>query len=517
MKKILMLALVAIFGIVLVGCDFGGNNNTTTTTTAAETTTAGQTTAATTAVTTTGSQTTTDSGTTTAQTTAGTTTEEVDFCETNPFAPSCITSDNIVLSYADWGDQELNQALIDSFMELYPNIDVVLRQDITGSGGAFMNNLVNAQAAGLLPDVFAVDSVPLAITNGMVMDVSEYWDMDPDTQYVYPNIQDSAVYNGQRFAIPSFQFIKGVFVNITLLETYNITIPDKDWTYDEFMALARQIRQLGAGDTVFGLETWDWGFDFKELFPTQDDANMGYNTWDGTQFNFTNQAWIDAFQEEIDFVDQQITVSLTPEQLEELGGPSFWPFYEGLVGFRIDGSWQLNIVDQMYDEKELEVGFWPYPGGADGQFPPTILDFASVSSQTDYPKEAYLLAKWMTFGKEGWNTRLDLMDERGDFYIDRFPVADYPEIWDRAEFYIDYIEGVRESVELLQYSKPDLNKWLPGYGAFFEWVANEENDYWTRIAAGEVTPDSFAQIWEDKINELVQAELAAIGTGDDEE
>jgi multiple sugar transport system substrate-binding protein len=241
--------------------------------------------------------------------------------------------------------------------------------------------------------------------------------------------------------------------------------------------------------------------DFDSIWPTQDFADVGYNTFDGEKFNFTSQAWIDAYNAKLDLYARNVVAAHTEEELAILG--DIWPWLEGYIGFKIDGSWNLWMIDQMRDEYGLDVGFWPYPGGAAGQFPPTILDFTVVSSQTENPEEAYLLAKWMTFGRQGWATRLDVMEERGDLYLDRFPVADYPEIWERASDYLDYVEGVRESVELFEFSKPDVDKSLPGYKEFWEWVNNDDNQYFTRISEGLITPEVFASEWETKINELV--------------
>jgi multiple sugar transport system substrate-binding protein len=435
-------------------------------------------------------------------------------CDVTPDDPSCDegnnnVTENIVLSYADWGDQELNQALIDAFEAEYPNIEVELRQDIQGSGGEFTGNLLNAQAAGILPDVFAIDNVPTGISNGMALDIAPYWDADPDTDLIYPNISATGVYNGYRLAMPSFQFVKGIYLNITLFETYNIDIPDKDWTYDEFIQIAIDLRQAGKNDYVFGIDPWYGDLDFEAIFPTQDFADVGYQTWDGTQFNFTSDAWIDAYNTKLDLWAQNVVGSYTEEELAALGVT--WPWYDGLIGMKIDGSWNMWMIDGMYEERGQEVGFWPYPGGDAGQFPPTILDYVMVSSQTEHPEEAYLLAKWMTWGKEGWLARLEAQQERGDLYLDRFPIADYPEVWTAAEDYIDYVEGLRENVELFEYSKPDVDKWLPGYKQFWEWVGNEENDYWTKISEGLVTPEVFAEAWETKINELVQESIAQIG------
>ena len=434
--------------------------------------------------------------------------------DTDPSDPSNPSdpggTNEIVLSYADWGDQELNQALIDAFMEEYPNVRVELRQDITGAGGEFTANLLNAQAAGVLPDVFAIDNVPTGLANGMLLDITEYFDADPETELIYPNIKDAAVYNGARYAIPSFQFIRGVYLNITLFERYNIDIPEKDWTYEEYVDIAREIRQAGRNDLVYGIDPWFGTLNLESIIPMQDAADVGYNTWDGEQFNFTSQAWIDAYNLNLQLNSENVVAAYTEEELATLGAEA-WPWFDGYIGMRVDGSWNMWMIDDMFEQNGIEVGFWPYPGGDAGQFPPSILDFSVVSSQTENPEEAYLLAKWMTFGQQGWQVRLDAMEERGDMWLDRFPITDVPEIWDRADQYVDYIEGLRESVDKFDQAKPDVDKWLPGYKSFWEWVNNEENDYLNRIAQGLVTPEVFAAEWEEEINRRVSTALTDLG------
>lgn len=422
-------------------------------------------------------------------------------------------TEEIVLSYADWGDPELNQELIDAFMAEYPNIRVDLRQDITGAGAEFTGNLLNAQAAGVLPDVFAIDNVPTGLANGMLLDVTEFWDADEDTELIYPNIAETAVYNGKRFALPSFQFIKGIYLNITLFNTYNIPLPEKDWNYDEFVDIARQIRQAGKNDYVYGIDPWYGALDFESIWPTQDFEDVGYNTWDGAQFNFTSQAWIDSYNAKLDLMGENVVAAYTEEEMAAIGEDT-WPWYAGLIGMKIDGSWNMWMIDDMYNDNNIEVGFWPYPGGDAGQFPPTILDYQVVSSQTEHPEEAYLLAKWMTFGRQGWLTRLEIMKDRGDLYLDRYPVADYPEVWEEARGFINYVEGLRESVDLFEFSKPDVDKWLPGYKQFWEWVGNEENDYYNKIDQGLVTPEVFASEWEDQINFMVEHALDDLDLGE---
>ena len=482
MKKILIFMVLGLVSLVLVAC----GEITTVPTTNAPTTLAP----------------TTVAPTTQAPTTGLITTGQQSTQSTTQYIPT----EEIVLSYADWGDAELNQLLINAFEAKYPNIQVDLRQDITGSGAEFTGNLINAQAAGVLPDVFAIDNVPTGYYNGMLLDITEYWDNDPETDLVYPNIAETAIYNGQRYAVPSFQFIKGIFINMNLFDTYNIPLPDYDWTYTDFIDIAREIRQVGKNDYVYAIDPWYGSLDFETTFPMQDYAEVGYNTWDGTQFNFTSQAWIDAYNLKLQLMSENVVAAFTEQEMSIIG-TDIWPWYDGYIGMKIDGSWNLWMVEQMYAERDIELGFWPYPGGDAGQFPPTILDYQVVSSQTEHPEEAYMLAKWMTFGREGWAVRLQAMRDRGDLMIDRFPVSNIPEIWEDIEDFTFLIQGLQENVDLLPYGKPDTDKWLPGYKQFWEWVGNPENDYWNRINDGLVTPEVFASEWETQINAMVAAAL----------
>ncbi len=416
----------------------------------------------------------------------------------------------IVLSYADWADDDINQALIDSFMEEYPHIRVELRKDISGTGGEFTLNLLNAQAAGVLPDVFAIDNVPTGYTNGMILDITEYWDADPETAYVYPNAAETAIYNGSRYAIPSFQFIKGILINMTLLDRFNIDHPPFDWTYEDMYDLAVEIRRAG-DEYVYGIEGWFGDLDFEAIWPTQDCADTGYQTWDGERFHFNSDPWINAYERKLDLYDEDAVADYDEDDLVEMGVD--WPWAEGYVGMNIEGSWMFWMIQTMYQEHGQEVGFWPYPGGEAGQFPPTILDYIVVSSETRHPEEAYKLAKWMTFGREGWHTRIDIMEEQDDLiYLDRFPVADFDDVWDRIDPYIDMVYGLRASIDLLEDSKPDVDKWLPGYKEFWEWV--EENEYWDDIFEGNISPSEFAPEWEEELNRRVREALEEEGQED---
>ncbi|MFA6801350.1 MAG: ABC transporter substrate-binding protein [Acholeplasmataceae bacterium] len=450
-----------------------------------------------------------------------------------------VVSQKISLTYADWGDQEFNQKMIDAFMEKYPDIEVSLRTDISGSGATFTGNLIDAAQVGILPDVFATDNVPTIVNAGLTYDVSDIWDADVDTPYVYDDIASTAVYNGHRFAVPSFQFLKGILINLDIFEEANLSTTDsyridndgypvKDWTPEEMIAIAKAIKNYTPDDPanlVIGMDTWYGSADFQQVWPMENDADVLYDTWNGSSFNYLSDDWIYAMEQKVAL--QQLTdgtiTNYTTEDLAEYAELSTYLIQTGYGAMDIEGSWQFWVINSALEESNIHLGFWPYPSGEAGLFPPTILDYQAISAQTKHPEEAFLLAKWMTFGQDGWDARLTILEEQraeeiaaGELptYLDRFPIADYPAIWERVDALVDGIEGIEYTFDRIEYAKPDLDKWLPGYKDFWAWVSDTENNpyNWTNlVTAGPNAVPTYAQEWNDKVNEIVQAALLALG------
>lgn len=442
---------------------------------------------------------------------------------------------NITLSYADWGEASFNRKMLDAFENKYPHIKVELREDIGGSGDEFTGNLINAAQADLLPDVFATDNVPTIVNAGLTLDVAKYWDNDDDASLVYPNVSLAGLYNGKRYGVPSFQFIKGIMINKTIFEKANLRtipgkyridqkgLPVKDWTFSEFIEIAKAITNIPGTETdaVVGLDTWFGASDFQQVWPMMDNANMQYDTWDGEKFHYNTDSWIEAMKAkvELDQLQDGTTLNLPAEITGMYDYLNGLYISQGYVAMDIEGSWQFAQINVAKDNG-IDLGFWPYPSGSEGLFPPTILDFQAVSSQTQHPEEAFLLAKWMTFGKDGWEARLDILEankkekeakgENPDFLIG-FPIADYPGHAERIEALVSGIDGLQYSLDRMEYSKPDLDKWLPGYKDFWQWALDPDNSfsYEQLLIQGSGAVETFAVEWESKVNELVREQMAA--------
>ena len=418
----------------------------------------------------------------------------------------------VTLSYASWGDANLDALLIAEFEKTHPGVTIFRDTSITGTGNSFTANLVTAAQGGVLPDVFITDNVPTVIENGLVSDVQEYWNKDEDAKLVYSNIANTAVYNGVRYAIPSFQYIKGMLVNKTLLDNIGAEIPSYSWTFEEFKqycmdyANKAQIEYNGQQVPVQGVNGFapnggEGTLGFEQVMPCQDSDTLLYDAYDGTNFNYTDPLWIKYRAETDYFFANGLVESLSAEDKEAMYGASdAYLFQEGVVMFGIEGSWNVSaVVENMLASKNVEIDFYPFPAGKTHQIP-VILDYICVSSQTQYPELAFEFAKFMSYGREGWKARLAATKELNQV-INGFPVAEYPEIWSELKSGIDSVKygGLLANIELLPNGVPDCDKWMPGYGSFWGWVSEnaETLGFW------DMEVDTLAQTWEDELKRQI--------------
>lgn len=423
-------------------------------------------------------------------------------------------SGNITLTYASWGDANLDAMLIDEFEKLHENVTIVRDTSITGTGNVFTKNLVTAAQANMLPDVFITDSVPSMIENGLVRDVSEYWNADEDAKKVYANIAETAVYNGKRLAIPSFQYIKGMLVNKTLLEGLGAEIPSYDWTFDEFKELCQRYKgvlnannrptQGVNGFAPNGTAT----LGFEQIMPCQDSDTLLYDAYDGEKFNYEDPLWIKYRNETDYFYSEGLMEQMTAEEKAEIyGNEAAYPFGEGDVMFGIEGSWNVQSVTTDLGNKLNTIDFYPFPAGKNHKIP-VIIDFICVSSQTKSPDVAYEFAKFMSYGYDGWKARLQAAKTLNQL-ITGFPTANYSDIWTEIKASIDSTKypGLLANLELLDAGVPDCDKWMPGYGSFWVWVSeNAEDQGFYDMAA-----DQLATVWSTELNKQVKEAYTNLG------
>ena len=347
------------------------------------------------------------------------------------------TEEEITLTYSTWQHTSadivtIESLMINAFMEKYPNITVEI-QMMGASSEEWDANFIAASEAGNVPDVFLINRIASFLPYNIVADITEYYENDPDTEYIFDSVKDLGIYKDKRYAVPTFIYPTMWVVNLDILEAAGVPAPGYDWTYQQMEAIA----QATTNENYHILGIYGTQFYNRELpkvlkieaASTQEEINYA-NSWqsysfDGSQFNFNDEVFLSAMNRMTDGLNAgYIFNELGPETLEEWYlDPSFAPTYNGKVAMWREASWS---VKDHFDEMLFNWDIYPGPNGVTGG----NTDIAGVSSTCEHPAAAYQLLKWMSYSEEGLLTRYQLFEDYADqVYISAnnygYPIVDY--------------------------------------------------------------------------------------------
>lgn len=408
-----------------------------------------------------------------------------------------MTTEEITLTYACWGlgekgEIEARDKQLAAFMEAYPNIKVEF-VELTQGEPDWSNGLVSLAANGQLPDVFWVYSVTNAVANEWALDVTEYYEKDPDAKEVYPNMVEAARLNGKLYCMPTVMFPYMVFLNKSLFEKYNEPLPSYDWTIDEFKEIAERITH--PEEFYFGTSQPN----YVDYFMCQYNAGQSVRGWDGTAYHY-NQTWVDALNLKYDWIDDDtLEWESAEDKLKWLGDENAWPPGHGRSAMHFDWSWSVSFFeDTVSQETGMEFLYYPQPAGPTGQ-QMAVVDYGVISAATEHPREAWELQKWTSWGKEACLNRYAAYKEAGLEAISRMPVITNQEVWDVVDNFTDR-EDFRAVYDHLTDVVPTCGSVAPGWSQFDTWC--NENEIWAQLDNREITPAEIAAEMEQKANEF---------------
>ncbi|MBO4668193.1 MAG: hypothetical protein J5666_08750 [Bacilli bacterium] len=387
----------------------------------------------------------------------------------------------ITLTYATWqyGSSEtvtIDTLLIEEFMKKYPNIHVEM-QIIEGLEEAWEANFLTLMETEEIPDVFLIHRLENLLDKNVLADLTDFYNHDEDTQYLFESVRDLGLYKGRRYCLPTFVYPEIWIVNLDLLEDCNIDAPGYDWTWDQMEAIAKAVYAARGTQHAIGIYgTDEYYFELPKIMKIKDDAVEGskwlaYGYCNDT-FNFSDDAYIRAMSKlETGLSEGWLSSQIGEEQLMEYYGSILDPRYSGQVAIWRQPSWEFK--DHMADI-QFRWDVYPGPSGVTGG----NTDIAGIYQLSENKAAAYQLLKWMSWGEDGMVTRYRLYDEYGsELYVSAnnypYPVVDYGIngdgenlIWDN----IPYTQsangyGAPEFVESLRGGAIKANKEVIGWDA----------------------------------------------------
>ena len=316
----------------------------------------------------------------------------------------------ITLAYSYWEDKHIVASLVEGWNAEHPN--ATINEKMTVDLTQHNQEIINLAASKSVPDVFWVLGSPENMINkGLLYDMSALWEADADTKNIIGGINDFKLgYFGTagKWTTPVKFFPTVMFLNLTTFEKNNYDMPDTDWTWEDFEKVVKDMSH----DKYFGISEACTVITF---YPIASDPNcQGEFGWDGKEFDLTN--WADGMELEAEFVSKNWKAPVDADEIEALYGDAIQPQDEGYVAIRSDQwwCWERFWNDSSFYSKQ--TFFVPYvmPHTEDNQDSTNMfatMDFGAISSTSENKLAAYYLLKYMTWGADGWNWKLDHYQE----------------------------------------------------------------------------------------------------------
>jgi len=407
-----------------------------------------------------------------------------------------MTSDEITLTYMCWQDIEISEVLAKEFEKLYPNITVNVKEYVVSSSSSMSSEeyMLHYALGNNSADCFWILGSPdFFLAKNLLYDMTEFWENDPESKNVIKGINELKLgyYNTDRkWATPVKFFPTAAFVNMDVFIRNDVDMPDMNWTWDEFEETVEKmtIKDKVDGKHIFGTTS---GCTVITWYPLASDKNcIGEFGWNGSEFDMEN--WAYGMNLEAKWIQNGIKPYALGDggekQRAELYGGEEWapdilhPQDKGYAAIHCDNWWTWEdywaTSKWIEDNKVIFVPYMmPHTKEAQGGYNIGTMDMGVISAETKYPREAYELLKFMTWGVQGWEYKLkyypDLIEQSGEerpVSKDNCPITLDEDIWegfikwhpnvstgdeyiielygedyDRSEYFEHFFDYVRES------------------------------------------------------------------------
>jgi ABC-type glycerol-3-phosphate transport system substrate-binding protein len=318
----------------------------------------------------------------------------------------------LVWAKGDASDAQL-KVILTEFNKLYPNIKVKRIEVVNSSWGDYFNKIQTMIAGGNPPDVIriAIEGVQMFVKQDLLLPLDDYMKAEPNAldnyNDIHPKVQAPFVVDGKTYGFTWDWNNVVMHFNTDKLKEVGLSVPDKNWTKNDFLAYAQKLTTEKDGKKTYGF-----------AIPA---------------YYFGASAWL--FNNEASVLDEAMTTS----KLDDPNAIEMMQFFQDLIyKYKVapvpnpkDDSIQMLMSGQI---AMMSAGKWPFSAYAKNKFKaidvqllPTFktnkVIFGSgafpVLKSTKYPDAAYKLSAFLggvysqktTLSDASIPTRISVMNE----------------------------------------------------------------------------------------------------------
>jgi multiple sugar transport system substrate-binding protein len=182
-------------------------------------------------------------------------------------APPANTKAGLVLfDFGDANDKQVRDAAIARFNKRYPEVKVTDQFTPITSWPDYIDKLVTQVASGKAPDLIhiATEGALLTISKKLVIPLDEFTNSDTGKDLlaeIDPALLKCVTVEGKLYLLPEAWNNMMIYYNTKVFKEAGVSRPADDWTWDDFLALAKRLTS-GEGPSKrfgFGIPYFNFG------------------------------------------------------------------------------------------------------------------------------------------------------------------------------------------------------------------------------------------------------------------
>lgn len=304
----------------------------------------------------------------------------------------CINkSDKTVIQFSSWGSQSeiaILKPILAEFEKENPDIKV----DFIHIPQNYFQKLHLLFASNLAPDVVFINNLylPIYANAGVLIDLGNREQETGNRNIFYAKALKALSYNGKLYAIPRDVSNLVIYYNKDLFDKYNIQYPNKYWTFNDFLAIAKKLTK----DTNNDGKPDVWGVSFEEdlyyYLPYLMSEGGGALSDDLNENIFSSPQ----SQKGLKFyADLRNKYKVAPKKSDSASETMAQMFLQQKIVMHLCGRW---MVPKYRTDAKFDWDVINFPSGDKGSIVALDASGWAVTKSSKHKNEAYKLIKYLS-------------------------------------------------------------------------------------------------------------------------
>ncbi|HWQ15213.1 MAG TPA: sugar ABC transporter substrate-binding protein [Roseiflexaceae bacterium] len=260
-----------------------------------------------------------------------------------------------IFNFGGEADKVIYSAAYDRFKKNHPDVTIEDNFVPVTSWSEYTNKVVAQVAGGQAPDIIniAIEGTRLIVSKGLLMPLDDLLTNDPGGKELIADVDhaliDAFKVDGKVWQVPHSWNNMVIYYNTKMFQEAGIEPPKPEWTWQDFLTIAKQLTSGSGGDQVFGFAIPNFNFGLTPWFLTNDTYQL---TADWSDSNLNDPKML----ESITFVHDLIHVHKVSPAVEGANNEAL--FTSGKAAMGGWGHWPIqNFLKN--DFKDFDVQYWP--------------------------------------------------------------------------------------------------------------------------------------------------------------